>query len=151
MKYIILLILSCVLFIAYGCKKDTAEYMVVFTKDTTIVNNCGCDAEFIKFIYDKETRVVFDTDSTFWRQDLIDAIVYDNDSALFTSISKHYNMIGYGRICNSQDLIPYFDIPSDKEYKVKISGKEFESCNPVIGPAIYTQADFLVTELKLLN
>jgi hypothetical protein len=151
MKNMFLVMLTCILFTSYSCKKDTATYEIVFKKDTTLVNNCGCDAGLIVHFQDAKAKVIFTADSSFWRQDIIDAIVYDSDSVLFTWVKKNGCMIGKGRICNSQELVPYFDINSNAEYKVKISGKEFESCFPEFAPATLSYADILVTELKLLK
>lgn len=133
-----------------SCHKNETSYDLVFVKDSTVIKDCNCDARFMYNLFDFETVTAFKTDSSFWRQDEINAFIYNKERNSFILVKKRFNMIGYGRICNSDEIVEFFDLNSNQTMKIKFNGKEFEPCVPK--PSTTNSfADILITELYILR
>lgn len=158
MKRTHVLILVTIGILVIDCENDSSnkDDIPIGWQQVSILNvafdDCGCSNIFIKEYSDYKSTLFANVDSIFMKQDVINAISFDTVSKTCILIKKNGNMIGTARICNCPEEISNWELKGAKGIEVIISGTEYESCNGIIGPSIFTYSDIVLSKfLKKIN
>ncbi len=156
MKLFHLITLLTIISLILACARDTelppAGWKVVAV-NTEIPAGCVCSQNKVKDLHDFKTILYKNKlDSSVLNQENFNVMVIDTSGKTCTLITKHGIMVGTSKICNYPDAIENWDFSAGNGIEVMFSGTEYESCEPISGPSIYTHSDFILSEfLKSIN
>jgi hypothetical protein len=158
MKKFNLIMLSTIIFLIIACAQDTpSELSTADWKEvaigTEIPANCACSQNKIKDQQEFKTILYNNKlDSSILNQENFNVMVIDTSRKTCTLIIKHGIMVGTSKICNYPDEIKNWDFSAGNGIEVMFSGTEYESCEQISGPPIYTHSDFILSKfLKSTN